>query len=159
MRSMVFAVLLLTATPAAADGARIVVPSHDIKRGDVIGEPDLAYVSVATMPSVAGIATSMNELKGMEARRMLRASEPVRRDDVRQPILVTKGSTVTMTFDVPGVSLTAVGKAMSEGGWGETVTILNPVSYRQITGVVTGAGQVRAGDVMPVASPQQLAIR
>jgi hypothetical protein len=34
--------------------------------------------------------------------------------------------------------------------------VLNPVSYRQITGVVTGPGQVRAGDATPPA-PQQIA--
>ena len=43
-----------------------------------------------------------------------------------------------MTFDEPGITLTATGRATSEGGMGETVTIVNPVSYRQITGVVTG---------------------
>jgi flagella basal body P-ring formation protein FlgA len=62
-----------------------------------------------------------------------------------------------MTFDAPGVTLTVIGKAMSEGGMGETVTILNPVSYRQVTAVVTGTGQVRAADATPVDVPQQLA--
>ena len=42
-----------------------------------------------------------------------------RADDVRRPIVVTKGQTVTMEFSVPGVSLTAMGRAMSEGGIGE----------------------------------------
>jgi flagella basal body P-ring formation protein FlgA len=36
---------------------------------------------------------------------------------------------------------------MSEGGMGETVTVLNPVSYRQISCTVTGAGTVSAGDM------------
>ena len=36
------------------------------------------------------------------------------------------------------------GKAMTEGGMGETVTIQNPASFRQISGVVIGPGQVRA---------------
>ncbi len=49
------------------------------------------------------VVTSMNDLAGMQARRYLRAGEPVRGDDVRKPIIVTKGSTVTMTFDAPGV--------------------------------------------------------
>jgi flagella basal body P-ring formation protein FlgA len=49
-----------------------------------------------------------------------------------------------MLFEAPGVSLTATGRAMSEGGVGDTVTILNPVSYRQISAIVTGAGTVRA---------------
>ncbi|HSZ73616.1 MAG TPA: flagellar basal body P-ring formation chaperone FlgA, partial [Rhizomicrobium sp.] len=87
------------------------------------------------------------QLDGMQTRRVLRAGEAVRADDVRKPVLVTKGSTVTMTFSAPGVQLSATGKAMSEGGLGETVVVLNPVSYRQVSATVIGAGQVRAGDV------------
>ncbi|HEY8947737.1 MAG TPA: flagellar basal body P-ring formation chaperone FlgA [Rhizomicrobium sp.] len=142
--------LPLFANMALASGVadmRIVVPSHAIPRGTTITDSDLAYQTVDGSSVQAGIVTSMNDLDGMEARRVLRAGEPIRPDDVRHPILVTKGSTVTMTFDAPGVTLTAVGKAMSEGGIGETVTVLNPVSYRQISCTVTGAGTVRAGDM------------
>lgn len=158
IRTAIFLVSLVIAVPAAADvtGMRIVVPAHDIARGEVLADSDLSYLSVTNGPNVSGILTSMDQLTGMQARRVLRAGEPLRGDDVRRPILVTKGATVTMTFDAPGVTLTAIGKAMTEGGMGETVTILNPVSYRQITGVVTGSGQVRAGDVTPIAL-QQLA--
>jgi flagella basal body P-ring formation protein FlgA len=158
IRAFVFLANVLVAAPAAADvtGMRIVVPAHDIARGETIADSDLSYLTVTNGPGVSGIVTSMDQLTGMQARRVLRAGEPLRGDDVRRPILVIKGSTVTMSFDAPGVTLTAIGKAMSEGGLGETVTILNPASYRQITGVVTGSGQVRAGDVTPIAV-QQLA--
>jgi flagella basal body P-ring formation protein FlgA len=33
---------------------------------------------------------------------------------------------------------------MSEGGLGETITVLNPISFRQIMAVVTGPGSVKA---------------
>jgi len=89
----------------------------------------------------------MKDLIGMEARRVLHAGESVRLEDVRRPTLVTKGSTVTMTFEAPGITLTAVGRAMSEGGFGETVTVQNPASFRQVSTVVTGPGQVRAQSV------------
>ncbi|HEY1961174.1 MAG TPA: flagellar basal body P-ring formation chaperone FlgA [Rhizomicrobium sp.] len=158
IRTVILIASLVIATSAVADvgGMRIVVPAHDIARGETIADSDLSYLTIANGPNVSGIVTSMDQLSGMQARRVLRASMSLRGDDVRRPILVTKGSTVTMTFDAPGVTLTALGKAMTEGGMGETVTILNPVSYRQITGVVTGAGQARAGDVTAIAL-QQLA--
>ena len=150
-RALIIALAVLAlpflANMALAQGAdmRIVVPSHAIPRGTIITDTDLAYQAVDPASVQAGIVTSMNDLDGMQARRVLRAGEPVRPDDVRKPILVTKGSTVTMTFAVPGIQLTAVGKAMSEGGMGETVTVLNPISYRQIACTVTGAGTVSAG--------------
>jgi flagella basal body P-ring formation protein FlgA len=152
--AMIFAagVVPAFADTQQVDGVRVVVPTHDIARGEVIAAADLVYGTIPSTSSLSGIITSANDLAGREARRMLRAGETVRTDDVRRPILVTKGSTVTMTFDVPGVSLTAIGRAVSEGGLGESVTVLNPVSYRQITCTVTGAGQVKAGDASTIVT-------
>jgi flagella basal body P-ring formation protein FlgA len=140
---------LAIALPAFANSpvptARIVVPARDIARGEIIGEGDLSYQAAMPNGDYFGVETEMRTLRGMEARRMLRAGEPLRSADFRRPILVAKGSMVTMTFDAPGITLTAAGRAMGEGGLGETVTVQNPVSFRQITTIVTAAGQVRAG--------------
>ena len=153
MRTLLFLMslaVIAVVMPAYAGPARIVVPSHDIPRGAVLGDSDLDYQAVDVAAVQPGVVTAMNALDGMQTRRVLRTGEAIRLDDVRHPILVTKGQTVTMIFAAPGITLTATGKAMSEGGLGETVTIQNPVSFRQITGVVTGAGSVRAGDITNV---------
>ncbi|MBU6471779.1 MAG: flagellar basal body P-ring formation protein FlgA, partial [Alphaproteobacteria bacterium] len=134
-------------TAAVSDAVRIVVPDRNIARGDVIAASDLSYESVAPIRASGGVATQLDQLAGKQARLFLRAGEPVLVNNVRAPILVTKGSTVTVTFNAPGISLTAIGKAMSEGGMGETVTVLNPVSYRQISATVTGPGTVSAGSL------------
>ena len=136
--------LLLVAGSAFAGTLRIVVPVHDIARGEVIAESDLTYTTVDGAALMSDVPTKMDEVKGMQTRRMLSAGQPFRSDDLRKPIVVTKGATVTMQFMVPGVELTAMGRAMSEGGIGDTVTIQNPASYRMISGVVTGPGTVRA---------------
>jgi flagellar basal body P-ring formation protein FlgA len=138
--------------PIFRDGnVRIVVPARDIARGATISESDLTYVNVPGAALMSGTITSFDGLKGMEARRMLHAGESLRTDDVRHPVLVSKGQTVTMTFDAPGVDLSAIGRAMSEGGIGDTVTVQNPASFRMITAVVTAAGTVRAtGPLSPV---------
>jgi flagella basal body P-ring formation protein FlgA len=156
MRTILFA-LALSAAPFwrvyaadAASGASIPVPAHDIERGEVIMGSDLLIQTIAPDRMRPGMAMTEAALTGREARRLLRAGEPVRADDVRMPILVAKGSTVTMVFNLPGISLTATGRAMSEGGMGETVSVQNPVSFRQVSCVVTGVGEVRAGDATPV---------
>jgi len=149
--------LLLAAGSAFAGTLRIVVPAHDIARGDVISESDLTYTTVDGAALMSNVPTKMDEVKGMQTRRMLSAGQPFRGDDVRKPIVVTKGETVTMRFVVPGVELTAMGRAMSEGGIGDTVTIQNPASYRMISGVVIAPGTVRATG--PIGSPNTLARR
>jgi flagella basal body P-ring formation protein FlgA len=149
---------LLVATGAFAATIRIVVPAHDIARGDVIGESDLAYATVEGNALMAGVATSMDEIKGMQARRVLSAGQPLRGTDVRRPIVVSKGQMVTMTFDAPGVEVTAMGRAMSEGGIGDTVTLQNPASYRMISATVIAPGTVRA-DGGIISSPTRTASR
>ncbi len=153
LRLFIFASALLMACPAFADtGMRVVVPNHDIARGATIAETDLVYGTIPASNVFSGVVTSMDELTGMETRRMLRAGEIVRVDDVRHPILVTKGSIVTMSFEAPGVVLTASGRAMSEGGMGDTVTLQNPASFRQVTATVIGPGAVRAAGGLNTAS-------
>ena len=136
--------LLLASGSAFAGTVRIVVPSHDIARGETIGESDLTFTTVDGSALMSGVPTKMDEVKGMQTRRMLIAGQPFRAEDVRRPIVVSKGQTVTMHFLAPGVELTAMGRAMSEGGIGDTVTIQNPVSYRMIAGTIVAPGTVRA---------------
>jgi flagella basal body P-ring formation protein FlgA len=139
-----FCAMLMAYPVFAETGIRIVVPARDIARGETLAETDLTYQFVAPGNVMSGTATSLQEVVGMQTRRVLRAGQSMRTDDVRPPILVTKGMTVTMVFEAPGVTLTATGRALSEGGMGETVTVLNPASYRQISAVVAGSGTVKA---------------
>ena len=153
-----FFVLALLLSYPAFGGVCVVVPNHDIARGQVISEADMTYV-VANGGAMSGIVTNLTDVVGLETRRMLRAGETLRLSDLRHPVLVTKGSTVTMSFEAPGIVLTASGRAMSEGGIGETVTIQNPNSFRQIAAIVIGPGQVKAqiGGVLTATTPGRMA--
>ena len=141
---VVIPAMLLAASSAFASTIRVVVPAHDIARGEVIGESDLTFATVDGNALMSGVPTKMDEMVGQKTRRMLASGQPFRAEDLRRPIVVTKGQTVTMQFSAPGVELSAMGRAMSEGGIGDTVTIQNPVSYRMISGTVIAPGTVRA---------------
>ena len=158
-RVVLFACALLLCRPALADaGVRMVVPARDIARGTTISPADLAS-KTADGNVQSGTVTSASDLVGMQTRRVLHAGESVRLEDVRRPTLVVKGSTVTMIFEAPGITLTAAGRAMSEGGLGETVTLQNPVSFRQISAIVTGPGQVRAQNVGAILSSRLASVQ
>jgi flagella basal body P-ring formation protein FlgA len=143
--------LVLMAGSAFAATVRVVVPAHDIGRGETISDSDLTYATVDGAGLMGGAPTKIDEVVGLQTRRVLAAGQPFRGDDLRRPIVITKGQTVTMEFDAPGVELTAMGRAMSEGGVGDTVTIQNPASYRMISGIVTAPGTVRATG--PISAP------
>jgi len=149
--------MMLAASSAFASTVRVVVPSHDIARGDVISEADLTYTTVDGSALMSGVPTKMDEIVGQQARRVLSAGQPFRDADLRHPVVVNKGQTVTMQFSAPGVELTAMGRAMTEGGVGDTVTIQNPISYRMIAGIVIAPGTVRATG--PISTNATLARR
>lgn len=149
------AVSIMAFAPALAAGIagpQVAVPAHDIERGETITEADIVLQTLTPDRMRPGTVMASTDLVGREARRVLRAGEPVRHDDVRMPILVIKGTTVTMTFVEPGIMLTATGRAMSDAGLGESVVVQNPVSFRQVSCVVTAAGAVRAADASPAST-------
>lgn len=158
LASFIAAFLLLVPMVAQAATVRVVVPARDIPRGEVIGETDLTYATVDGNSLMAGVPTKIEEVAGMQARRVLSAGQTFRGDDVRRPIVITKGQTVTMQFSAPGVELVAMGRAMSEGGIGDTVTIQNPASFRMIAATVVSPGVVRANGG-PISAPNKLARR
>lgn len=137
---------LLLCWPGLAFGApRVVVPNRDIARGEVLSQNDL-MLQPAPGAVQPGTATQIADLAGMETRRLLHAGETIRFSDVRRPILVNKGTIVTMIFEEPGIMLSASMRAISSGGMGEIITVQNPVSFRQVGAVVIGPGKVKALD-------------
>ena len=156
---ILLAIFAALASPALADtNVRVVVPSRDIARGEVITDSDLTFGTVAGSALMGGTITKLDAVQGMEARRALRSGEVLSANDLRHPVVVTKGQTITMMFEAPGVELTAMGRAMGEGGVGDTVIVQNPASFRMVNAVITGPGTVRAtGPASP--SPQLTARR
>jgi flagella basal body P-ring formation protein FlgA len=135
------------------DEVDVVVPAHDIARGTLIGESDLAYKPIPVLRANTSIVRAFADAEGKEARRALRAGDLIRESDLKHPTLVAKGANVTMVFEAPGMQLTAVGRALSEGGEGDSISVLNPTSYRQVSAVVVSAGTVRVSALSAVATP------
>ncbi len=135
----------------SANDIEIAVPAHDIARGSLITEADLDYKAVPAARASASVVRAISDIVGKEARRALHTGEALRSSDLKRPTLVAKGSNVTMLFDAPGMQLTAVGRALEEGGEGDSITVLNPTSYRKVEAFVVKAGTVRVGAALPAA--------
>jgi flagella basal body P-ring formation protein FlgA len=144
--ALAFCTVALSAFAQTADNqVELIVPAHDIARGTVIAESDVATKTIPILRMNEQLVHSLADIVGKEAKRALRAGEFLRMSDLKHPTLIAKGATVTMVFDAPGISLTAVGRALAEGGEGDSIAVLNPTSYRQVVAVITGPGTVRVG--------------
>jgi flagella basal body P-ring formation protein FlgA len=152
---LVFAFSVLAFSAFAADAnseVDVAVPKSDVARGEIIAEADLEYKAIPQIRANQSIVRAITDVAGMEARRALRAGELIRTSDIKRPTLVAKGSTVTMLFEAPGMRLSAVGRALAEGAEGDTITVLNPTSYRKVEAVVVKAGTVKVGFDVHAAS-------
>ncbi|VAW11387.1 hypothetical protein MNBD_ALPHA09-700 [hydrothermal vent metagenome] len=130
------------------------VPIANIERGQIIMFEDVTWVRLAD--NVIGNAlTRIEDMIGKSARRGLAEGRPVQAADLEAPRVVLRNQLVTVVYRVPGMTLTARGRALRDAAAGESVSVLNLSSNRTIVATATGPGQVsvtNASEGLKVAS-------
>lgn len=123
----------------------VMVPTakQNLAAGQIVTERDIFMKRV---PQETGRRFSepsrLEDLIGKEVKRGIRAGQNVSEDDVRTKVMVSKGKTVTLSFTKGGIMLSAQGKALENGGLGDTVRVLNTQSKTVVEGTVTGPEMV-----------------
>jgi len=120
--------------------AEVPVLARRILRGDVIGPADIEWVRFRSGRLPRDTILDAEDLLGRTPVRGMRAGAPVRTAEVRWPILVPKGSLVTMMLKVRNMTLTAQGNSMQDGARGDVIRISNADSSTIVEAVVTGPG-------------------
>ncbi len=121
---------------------RVPVVIRRVKIGDVIRKSDIEWIEIEARRVRDSIVTDAESLIGQQVVRTLVAGKPVRNRDVRSRVLVSKGSLATLTLTTNRMLLTVRVLAMSDGGMGETIRVLNTRSKKIIEGVVSGPGRI-----------------
>lgn len=103
----------------------IPVLGRRLGRGEVVSEEDIEWMDVAAKRIQRDVVTEADGLVGMAPRRFLRPHSPIRAGDVQRPVLVPKGSVVTMIVRTPQMTLTARGKAIQNGSKGDLIRVMN----------------------------------
>jgi flagellar basal body P-ring formation protein FlgA len=139
-------------TGTAIETVEVAVLTRNVDRSELLRSSDLV-VERRPKAEVGGDAASRDKAVGMQMRRPLRASQPLKAADLVKPDLVQRDQNVTLIYQTAGLYLTTRGKALDNGTEGDTVSVLNPQSKRTITGTVTGRGQV----TIEIATPKAVA--
>lgn len=126
----------------AFDVIQAPVLARPISRGEIITESDIELVEVASTRS--DIIMAIEDAIGMEARRALPKSMPLREHDLKQPLLVQKGALITLNYVMAGLRLTHQGVALNNGGAGDVISVKNPQSDVTIRAIVEGKNRARA---------------
>ena len=129
------------------------VPNRRIHAGEVIAAGDVQWVAMRDQSVPDSAVGSAEEMIGRTPRRTLAPGAPVLAADLKRPAIIAKGAPVTLVLNEFNMRLTARGRALEEGGVGDTVRAINEQSRMNVFGVVLPDGQVAVGS--PSAQPSR----
>ncbi len=136
-------------TGSAQETYETVVLARPTTRGDVLRDSDVTVERRPKSEVQADAVRDPSAAIGMALQQTLRAGHVIRSTDLSRPQLVKRNEPVMIVYEVPGIVLTARGKAEESGSLGDTINVLNVQSKRVIQGVVTGAGQITVTSLTP----------
>jgi flagella basal body P-ring formation protein FlgA len=116
-----------------------------IKRGDIVREDDIKWISVRKRRMRRNYIRNEEEIIGMATKRYIEAETPLSAGHFQRPQLVKKGALVTISLVSRTMSLKTQGRAIETGGLGDVVRVKNSKSKKIIEAKVIGAGSVRIG--------------
>ena len=120
----------------------IPVLARRMLKGDIISKRDIKWVETRVTRLQPDTIIDPSDIIGKTPKRVIRAGTPVRLSAVQRPILVPKGSLVTMTLISPYMTLTSKGRALDNGSIGDTIRVTNTQRKSVVDSVVTGNNKV-----------------
>lgn len=125
------------------------VLTRNVERNEVLKASDVATERRPKAEIGGGEPAARNHAVGMQMRKQLRAGQALKVADLSKPDLVQRDENVTLIYEATGLYLTMRGKALEGGTEGDTISVLNVQSKRNVYGVVIGRGQVAISIATP----------
>ncbi|AGH49093.1 flagellar basal body P-ring biosynthesis protein FlgA [Sphingomonas sp. MM-1] len=129
----------LPAPPPATVQAPVL--ARTIEKGELMSAADFETAPLA--PNAARGALPPAAAAGKEAARRLMAGAIVKGTDIVMPRLVRRGEAVTIAVVSGGLTITAPGRALTDGGKGDAVRVVSLSTNRTLDAVVDQPGRVR----------------
>jgi flagella basal body P-ring formation protein FlgA len=136
-------------TGTAQEAYDAVVLTRPVARGDVLRASDVAVEKRPKTELQGEVLRDSSMAVGMSVQQVLRPGQPLRSTDLAKPQLIKRGESVMLHYEVPGIALTARGKAEDSGSLGDTINVVNIQSKRVVQGVITGPGHVTMTSLAP----------
>lgn len=137
----------------------VVVYDHSLPAGHVM-QPNDMHVDPSysgELPDSPQALPDPNNIVGMALSHAVSAGQAVTTMDLRRALLVHQGDPVLITYSVPGIRLTATGRALEDGGSGQYVHAFNLGTRMVVSGKVNAAGEISvdaSSTALPANSPE-----
>lgn len=126
------------------------VLARQVSAGDTIKAADISFVRMPVKRIASNMITEQSHLIGMTPRRSIRMNAPVRINEVEMPMVISKNDLVTIHYNVGSISLASRGRALSDAGIGELITLVNERSGQKIQAIVMGPNTARIEPIAPL---------
>jgi len=129
-------------TPYIRSIERVVVPTRDIRVGDLLDREDFTYVDRDGARLPRDVVRAFEEVEGLRAKRSLRREQTFRASQVEAVPLVKRGDRVQLLLQSGSLRISGSGKAKETGAFGDWIRVVNMDSKRELTGRVDREGRV-----------------
>ena len=113
-----------------------------IRHGIIIGKNDIRHIEVSEKSLKHNTIMHDDDLIGLTPRRILHAGKPLSTDELMRPLIVERGSQVTIVYKNGPLILSAKGKALQNGARGDQIRVSNIGSSKTIDGIVTAENEI-----------------
>jgi flagellar basal body P-ring formation protein FlgA len=125
--------------------------TRGLRAGEVIKASDVSFER-RPKSEVGQDAVTAEQAIGLAVKSALRSGVALRADNLIRPQVVQRNETVTLFYEVPGISLTVRGKALEAGAVGDMVSVLNIQSNRTVQATVIGPGRLTISPAAPIVA-------
>lgn len=125
--------------------AKVTTPVRWLKPKDLVTVEDLAQVIVDVPSLTHDFILNTAEVVGKQVLRPLPPRQPIRKTMLDHPPLIHKGDRVMIEVRNGGLLVQTIGIAKTAGKAGETISVKNQTSGRDVLGTVMSAGLVEVG--------------
>lgn len=133
----------INATADVSASVDAVVPTRGLKTDDLIEAEDVMLQRVKLKELNHQLATNLSEVIGRSAVRPLQANLPIRLAMVKKPYAVRKGDRVAIEARHGGLSIQVTGVTKSSGELGQSITVANLDSGKELRAKIVAPGVVR----------------
>jgi len=120
-----------------------VVPTRVIQIDSVIEAEDVTIHRIKLTDLSHELLTDVQDVIGKSAARPLQTNYPIRLGMVKKPYTVRKGDRVSIEARHGGLSIQTAGVTKSNGELGQSVTVTNVDSGKELRAKIVGPGAVR----------------
>lgn len=127
--------VLAAVTMGVLQGAKAdVVAARTLKKGTVLVATDLSATEQQSIKQ-------KENLVGHEMRRSIFVGRKIHADDVGPVTLVHRNDVISLTYSSAGIGLRTEGRALSSGGMGDMISVMNMDTRVTVTARVISAKQ------------------